>query len=143
MKNRRPFSVTLLVIGVLSLTSLQLARFILALRQWSFIVAGPANISPLYLIVTGLVWGLAGLPLAWGLWRGREWAPKTLIGFGSIYTFYYWIERILLVREPAAYSNRFFMLGLTIFLSVFIVWTLTRPRARAFFGEMHAQSPED
>jgi len=91
MENQRPFSVTLLAIGVLSLTSLHLARFILAIRQWSFIVASPANISPLYLIVTGLLWGLAGLPLAWGLWRGWEWASKTLIGFSGAYAFYYWL----------------------------------------------------
>ena len=143
MKNRRPFSVTLLVIGVLSLTSLHLARFYLALRQWQFILASPAEISPLYLAVSGLIWGLAGLPLAWGLWRGQRWARKTLIGFGSIYAVYYWVERILLVRKPAANSNWPFMLGLTIVLLLFTIWTLTRPRARAFFGEVHAERPQD
>jgi hypothetical protein len=131
------------VLGVLSLTSLHLARFFLAIRQWQFISAGPAEISPLYLALTGLIWGLAGLPLVWGLWRGRRWARKTLIGFGSVYAFYYWVERLLLVREPEAYGNRPFMLGLTIVLLLFTIWTLTRPRARAFFGEMHAQRPQD
>jgi fucose 4-O-acetylase-like acetyltransferase len=62
-KSKRPFSVTLFALAVLSIAVIHLVRFIQAIQQWEFLASWP-GVSPLYLAVTGIVWLGAGLPLA-------------------------------------------------------------------------------
>src|SRR4030042_6295620 len=72
---RCPGSVTILMVGVLIITALNLTRLVLAIKEWDFLVSWP-GVSPLYILLTGLIWTLAGIPLLWGLWRAKNWAPR-------------------------------------------------------------------
>lgn len=127
-------SVTLLALGVLSIAGLNLLRFQQALELWEF-WAELLPISPLYLVVTGLLLGLAGLALFWGLWRGLRWAPRFLYLVFAVYLVYYWLDRLLLAHPQSRQTNLPCAAAMTVLGLVIIIWILSRRKARAFFGE--------
>jgi hypothetical protein len=131
----RPLSVTILALGVLTIAGFNLIRFYQAIRLWGFLSEFP-GISPLFLSVSGLVWGAAGLALAWGLWRGYPPARRLTLIFATAYALYAWIDR-LWISKPGLSANLPFSAGLTIILLLVTAWILTRPRVRIFFGAMH------
>ncbi len=135
---KRPFSVTLLAVGVLIFTVLNWLRLIESIRQWDLLVSYPISVSPLYLAVSGACWGLAGLPLVWGLYFGCAWVllpAKIAVPF---YGAYYWIDKLWLA-QPAAIATRWpFMAAVTLAALAFTFWTLTRPKARQFFRQANA-----
>jgi hypothetical protein len=127
----RPLSVTFLALGVLTIAGLNLIRFYQSIQLWGFLSEFP-TVSPLYIAASGLVWGVAGLALAWGLWRGYAPARRLTLIFVAAYTLYYWIDR-LWVGKPGLSANLAFSAGLNLVLILLTVWILTRPRARTFF----------
>jgi hypothetical protein len=131
----RPLSVTLLVLGVLTIAGFNLIRFFQAIQLWDFLSEFP-TVSPPYLAVSGFMWGAAGLALAWGLWRGYSRARHFTLIFAVAYSLYYWIDR-LWVSSPGLSANLPFSAGLNLILWLVTAWILTRPGARSFFGAMH------
>jgi hypothetical protein len=132
---KRPFSVTLLALGVLSIAVIQMIRFILALNQWDFLDSLP-GVSPLYLAATGLIWATLSLPLAVGLWFGQSWAPMfTLIG-GCVFIFFIWFDRLFVAALPLTLesgSSWPFSLAVTTIILALTIWILSRPKAKVFF----------
>jgi hypothetical protein len=126
----RPLSVTILALGVLTIAGFNLIRFYQAIQLWDFLSEFPTVSTP-YLAASGLVWGLAGLALAWGLWRGYALARRFTLIFAVAYTLYYWIDR-LWVGQPGLSANLPFTAGLNIILLLVTSWILNRPRARTF-----------
>jgi len=135
MSPPRPFTVTLLALGVLTIAVLFLDRAFQAVRLWDFLSGLPLSVSPLYLALSGVVFGLAGLPVAWGLWRGRAWAPRWTRNFALALVVYYWLDRLWLVRAEVARVNTPFAVAATILALGFCYGALRRRRARVFFGE--------
>jgi hypothetical protein len=141
---KRPWSVTLLALGVLIITVINLARFILSLRYWSFLASQPGP-SPLYLVLTGLVWAVAGSLLLWGLWKPATWAPRLMEAEVLTYALYYWLD-LLFVRDhpvngaPVAVRavlpiNWQYSAIVTVICLVYIVWALGRPKVNAYFAQ--------
>ena len=140
---RRPASVTLLTLGVLIITGLNLTRFVLSLHYWSFLASQP-GISPLYLAISGMVWTLGGLVLIWGLWRPKSWAPRLMEAVALTYALYYWLDLLFLRDHPlrgatpaigiVLPTNWQFSAGVTIVCLAFMVWTLGRHSVKAYFG---------
>ena len=129
----RPFSVTLLAFGVLIIAGINLYRCVEALLQWRFL-AELLPALPQYQMLSGIFWGLAGIPIAWGLWRGARWAAR-LTPFASItFTIYAWIDRLVL-RTGLEEYNLPFAVGTTVVLLSSMYWILTRPRVKSFFRE--------
>lgn len=142
----RPYGVTLLALGVLSITVLNLVRFIMAIRSWQFLDELP-GVSPLYLTLTGFIWALTGMALFWSLWRGMGWAPRLMQAVMLTYAAYYWLDRIFLAERAASSLqesagvflplNWPFTITVTALLMGFTVWILSRTDTKAFFGERH------
>lgn len=128
----RPRTVTLLALGVLTLAVIHLLRFLQAIDQWAFLQE-VLPFSPLYLALTGLFPFLAGMVLFWGLWRGLYWAPRWVSWASLVYTLYYWLDRLLLTRNPGRHVNWPFALAVTLIALAFVFWVLSRQKARAFF----------
>ncbi|HBX68826.1 MAG TPA: hypothetical protein DEH25_05435 [Chloroflexi bacterium] len=108
-------------------------RFIEVLRQWKYLL----DLSPappvLYLALTGLIWGLAGSALVWGLVLGSSWAPRFLQITAILYTLAYWADRLLLA-DPTAIATRWpFALSLNLALLALSFWVLLRPQTRQYF----------
>ncbi len=94
-------------------------------------------VSPAYLAVTGLVWGVLGLLAAWRLWQGQAWARWFGLGFVIAFSVYYWIDRLLLPGYPGRNANWMFSAGINLLLVSLSFWILNRPRARNYFEATH------
>jgi len=140
LQNRkRPFLVTLLALLVLSITIIYLVRLINSITLWNFLAALP-GISPLYLALTGLILTLVGALLFFGLWTGNPRAPRATRVLTMAYLSYQWLEWIQSVRIGNEFENWPFAAGMTLFVIIFIFWTLSRSDAKTFFGDMYEQS---
>jgi uncharacterized membrane protein (DUF2068 family) len=113
------------------ISGINLLRFVQAIRQWDFL-SELLSIPPFYLAATGLFWGILGLVAAWGLWRGRRWAPSLTIVAALAYTLYFWLDRLLLSSDGPG-INWPFVSTLNAALLFLTAWILTRGRAKAFF----------
>lgn len=142
IRPRRPFGVTLFALLVLTFAALHLLRLVQALQKWE-LLAVLLPISPAYFALSGLIWAVVGFPLAWGIWRGWRLAyhlsPVVLLA----YSLYVWADRLLLAGYPERLENWPFVAALNVLALAWSLWVLTRPRARAFFGEKHEPKPED
>jgi hypothetical protein len=132
---RRPFRVTILAVGVLSIAGFNLLRLIQTLRQWKFLVDLP-GFSPVYVATTGFIWFVVGLPLFWGLWRGHAWAARFTPGFAAVYALYYWLDHLLVANRAVALVNWPCAAVLTILLMAFVLWVLTRRKSQDFFKHL-------
>lgn len=140
--SRRPTIVTLLALLVLTIGGINLIRVAQALLQWSFLEE-LLPISPAYFALTGIIWGLLGLVLVWGLWRGESWAPKLLRVTSLIYIIYIWVDR-LLVRNPSSRStNQLLVALLSVLLVIIIFLILSRKNVKAYFGDTYEQRSEN
>jgi hypothetical protein len=139
---KRPWSVTLLAGIVLIITIINLIRFVLSLRYWTFLSSLSA-VSPVYLAITGLVWSMAGVAVVWGLWTAKPWGPRLMQAVGLSYALYYWLDLVFLKEHPingAAGTMRALLptnwqlsAAVTLVLLAFMVWVLGRPKVKAYF----------
>lgn len=132
---KRPLGVTILTWVVLIITSLNWLRLVEVIRRWEFL----RNLDPappvLYLAITGLIWGLLGTSLVWGLFLGRPWSPLLMQLVAIMYSAVYWFDRLLLANSSAIAKRWPFVLGLTITLLAFIFWLFSRQKTKDFFNQ--------
>jgi hypothetical protein len=136
---KRPLIVTSLAVVVLTISVLNLIRFLQAINLWKFLADLP-GLSPVYLAVSGLIWTLVGLPLCWGLWRGYTRAPAAARILCVTYCIYEWVERFITARTGDELENWPFFLAFTLLSLGVIFWGLSRENVKAFFGERHEPS---
>jgi len=121
---------------VLMITSLYLDRFVQTVLLWEFL-SNLLRLSPIYLAFTGLLWTLVGLPVAWGLWRGRPGAPKATRIAALAFVTFYWLDRLLVADASGVRSNWPFTASVTFILLTWIFWIFSQRKVKAFFGELH------
>jgi magnesium-transporting ATPase (P-type) len=139
---KRPFSVTLLAVLVLSITIVHMVRFINTLTLWNFLTELPGK-SPFYLALTGLFGSIAGALTSWGLWSGKSWARTATGILTVVYLGLLWIEQVFAVRAGNKFENWPFWVGMTFVILIFVFWTLLHASSKAYFGEMHEPSEKD
>jgi hypothetical protein len=127
-ENRRPTSITLLVLLILGLALWNGLRLSQAIFFWKTLQEYGA--SPWYIAISGGFWLLAGLALTWGAWIGKPWAWVTFIGGALGYGFWYWIDRLVLQLQHANWP---FALAFTVLLACFSAFILFSPKTRAYF----------
>lgn len=135
---KRPKSVTLLAIGVLILAGYYIVRTVLAASQWEFLsILFTESLIPHYLVLTGLIWGIAGLILGWSLFTGRHWASRLFKILALVFAGYWWLDNLFLAADPAVRGSIPFRLVATIALLALAFWILSRSGAKSFFGELN------
>jgi hypothetical protein len=142
-RRKRPLNVTVLIVGVLLFTALNSIRFILSISYFGFLSSRLA-ISPIYLVITGFIWGLAGLILVWGLWKVKFWAPRLMLTIALTYALYFWLDQIFLSEHmvsgsPSAISvllpvNWMFSAGVTVISLGYIAWVMNRSKVKVYFS---------
>jgi len=128
----RPFSVTLLATMGLSIVGFSLVRLIQTINQWEFLLSLRAFL-PVYLSLSGIVWGSISLAIVWGLWNGKNWAPNATRFACVAWLIYYWADTIL-VSDPAGRNmNQFFIFCVQFAFLAFVFVTLASPKVKHFF----------
>ncbi len=133
MTAKRPRSVTLLGFGVLIIAAFSWIRAAQAYLQWAFIADLQLSVPPVYILVTGLLFGAAGLPIFWGLWRGYRWGQWGALVFGLLFAGFYWYDRLRLAVSGIRSTNAVFAGGATLLLLGILYWILFRRPAVQFF----------
>jgi hypothetical protein len=131
----RPFSVTLLAIGVLTIAGIHLIRLLQTIQNWDFL-AGLPGVPPLYMALTGLVWAAVGFPLGISLWRGASHALPAVRLMTAAYIIYDWFNRSFAAYRSGSLAASFawgFSALLTVILLVCVLWITSRPRVKAYF----------
>jgi hypothetical protein len=135
-RSRRPFSVTLLAVGVLTITGIHLIRLLQAIQNWEFLAELP-GVSPLYLALTGFFWAAVGFPLGLALLLGSPAAPAAARLMAAVYTIYYWSNRLFAAYRAGGFQASGFAWGfaaiLTVLSLVWVLWILSRPLVQAYF----------
>jgi len=142
MPQKRPFGVTLLLWMVLIQSAWSAVRFLAALRWWSVLNEFEANLSPLYLSITGAGWVVAGGVLLSGILRRKKWTPPAIVASILVWLIEYWIERVIFQSSRA---NLPFALTFSILVAT-VGWILAvLPRTKSYFAksEEHEQSIEE
>lgn len=140
---KRPHSVTILALGVLIITVFFGVRVNQALRLQDFIQDLAPSVSPAYLVLTGLVFSLAGLPVIFGLWTGKHWAISAAKRFFVALVVYYWLDTIFFVVSDSVRGNWPFALGATFVLSAGVYWIFSRRQSKEFFKQTRGGLPEN
>lgn len=133
-RTKRPFSVTLLAIGVLIWSGLYLTRFFSALTRQADLADLLMPGSLVYLIISGALGAAVLLLLALGLWFGVRLArPAAVPGLAGI-ILSLWLERLsLLLINQSPLQDWLFWLALSLLGLALAAWMLARPAARRFF----------
>lgn len=132
---KRPVRVTLLAGVVLTFTALYWVRFGAAVTSWRTIRQFTPEWLPWYLLVSGLVWGIVGLLVLWGLWRGRPAARVGTIGVAVVFGMYYWLDRIFIANPHTWHYRILFSLGLTALLLFLVYLGVGTPGAKDWFQQ--------
>ena len=135
---RRPFGVTLLSGLVLTFAAINLVRMSQALIRWQFL-EDLLPFAPIYLVITGLVWGVLGLITAVTIFWGWKRSPYLAAGLFFGYSVYYWMDRIFLPGYPGKNGSWPFLLLINCGLGLWGSWILTRPKARKYFEGPHGK----
>lgn len=118
--SKLPLSATLCVWLVLMVTAWNGLRLWTAPAWQKTLVEFSTNPGPVYVAVSGAVWVVVGLTLAWSLMLGKARAGKMLVAAATGYTFWYWSERLI---WPAPHPNWPFAIAVNLILLVFIFFT--------------------
>jgi hypothetical protein len=137
MKPKRPIRITLIMMGVMYLVLLFFTRLYLTIDQWEYLTTSSSVVSPRYLAITGLIWGIVGISIVYGLWFRKRWAPILTRITSLIYLLYYWFDRLFLSKDPLKASSQPFAIGASVVIISAILWTFTRQNSHTFFGEIH------
>jgi len=132
-RRKRPASVTLLGMLVLSFTAFYWLRFYEAAASWKTLTTRLPESIPLYLLLSGFLWGLAGVILFQGLWRGTGWAPKWTQIVITGFIIYYWLDRLLLANRHIWQPRTSFIIGLCLLVISLMLWSLNNKGSKLFF----------
>lgn len=137
---KRPFAVTSLVALVLTITATQLMRAWATVSNFVFYSEQLGNGLSIFLTLSGLGWGVLGLSLGFGVWRGRAWALRAARwGFIAFATFG-WLDRLVLQASGPQTVNWLFQLVVTIVMLAAVLALSALPQTQDFFGEKHERT---
>ena len=140
MTRNRPFGVTLLLWLVLTLITWGAVRVSASLRGWAVLDEYGSSLSPLYFLVTGAGWGVAGGVILFGLWSRKAWIRPAFIASIVIWMLEYWIERTFF-QSPRA--NLIFALACSVVVIIVAAILTILPGTISFFAKSEEHEQPD
>ncbi|MGB7876290.1 MAG: hypothetical protein WBL25_18040 [Anaerolineales bacterium] len=132
---KRPFSVTILLWLVLSLTAWSGLRLYSAIRWRETLLEFAAPPGPWYIAISAGIWLAASILLLWGMWQAVPWIRFALLGVGAGFTLWYWSDRLLFQMSSANWP---FALLLTILLLIVLSICVFVPGTKTFLSKREA-----
>ena len=134
----RPKMITFVSILIFLFSFLNLIKSGQVLSRWNALLILELSVSPVYLLLNGLVWSISGGFLSWSLWKGKPWTRSLGMIISLVYVLVFWIEAKL-IAEPSSLSTRWpFNLVITLVALPAFWIILNHPRYQAFFNRNHA-----
>jgi hypothetical protein len=90
-----------------------------AVIYWDRLVTNKMVVPPLYLAVSGTVFGIVMLLAAIWLWYGLPYYRSLITAAVASFSLWYWIDRLTLTRNDFTQANWLFALFVTLFFWIF------------------------
>jgi hypothetical protein len=132
---KRPFSVTILLWLVLSLTAWSSLRLYSAIQWWDALLEFASPPGPWYIAISGGVWLIVSLALLGGMWQTTAWIRFALLGAGAGFMVWYWSDRFLFQMSN---TNWLFALVTTILLLITLSVCVFVPSTKTFLSKREA-----
>jgi len=111
---RRPLSVMILLFIYLWVSLSGWIRMLYSILSWYWLDYAGVEPGPLYLAVTGGLWGLMGLAALVWVWRRSPGYRLAGLAGALIYAAMYWIDRLLFAGSENVLHNTTFAAAATI-----------------------------
>lgn len=141
---KRLWSVTILETGVLIITVMGFLRGYLAIREARFLASWP-GVSPAYLAVTGILVGMLGALVLYGLVRRKHWGMRLAYAAMLTIALGYWLDQIFVADhpygDPAGAAKAFlpvnwpFAAAVTAILITYTGLVARSSKVKAYFGD--------
>ncbi len=132
-KKVRPWSVTLLALGVLSIAIFNLLGLLQIVQNESFL-SSYFSFALVWLGLLRLFWGFTGLGLAAGLFFGRTWAFTAIRLAVIVYLVFYWLERFFFFTQAGRGENSVFLAVVSLLVLASVFWILSFWKVKLYFG---------
>lgn len=134
-RDKRPFSVTILLWLVLSLTAWSGLRLYSAVRWWGALLEFASPPGPWYIAISAGAWLVTSILLLWGMWQAKAWIRYALFGAGAGFTVWYWCDRLFFQMPGVNWP--FALLG-TILLLIVLSVSVFAPGTKTFLSKREA-----
>ncbi len=124
VRYHRTLGYRLLVYGLVLFGIMGWLRVGQTIGLWQMLTAVDVWPGPVYLAVSGTLWGLAGFVAAVGLWFRFRWSRAFAIAAALFIAVSYWVDRLFVVRSSAARVTMPFAAALTLALLAYTLVTL-------------------
>lgn len=131
-RRKRPFILWVLCLLFIALAVLGWIRVQQAIQSWALEESLLGQFLPLYLTISGGLWGIAAIPATIGLFMRFQRARAITWGAALFYPLTYWLEKILLVKSPTGFTNWLFDVGVTILWLLLVGVVLYLPASQAY-----------
>jgi hypothetical protein len=128
--------------GIFIFAAFYLARFGNSLATWDYLKE-ILPLTPLYLAVSGLIFGFSGLAAAWGLWAGRAWGRRFFWLVFLVFIGYFWLDRLFWPGSLQRQINSGFVLAVQILVGLLSYYLFSRQKVNLFFGVCHERKSEN
>lgn len=105
ISTKRPFLFKLLSLLLFIIALMGWLRFSQSIYQWQYLIMYQVNPGPLYTLLSGL---LIGISMSIGLiafWLRKLWSKKFLQISIAIIFIGWWLDYLILTRNPSAFTN--------------------------------------
>jgi len=121
MTNRPPFLLHVLAVLFLVIFLINLAGIIQLLQSWNWILAAGYFPHPVYVVFKNAFMALGSLAAATLLWARTAVAPRFSLVLSGVIFAWFWLDRLILTRNPQPFSAHLLPLLLS-FLLLGFVW---------------------
>jgi hypothetical protein len=123
-RRKRPIFFWLLLLGFAYLSLSGWLRVIGSLNAWYWLSFANITPGPLYLVITGVLWGIIGLAALVWIWLRRPGYRQVGLYAALLFALTYWIDRLLFRHPEVSVPNDLFSVLLTLLCLLYVVLVL-------------------
>ena len=123
-KQRLPFLLHLLAVLFLFALPITISGIVQTVDSWNWLLAVGYYPHPVYTIFKGMIIALGCLVAAVSLWSRFPWSPRYGQAMATLIFIWFWVDRVLLTRNPLPFSDHIFPLLASALILVFVLVSL-------------------
>ena len=122
---RRSFLLWILFFGYAYFSIAGWVRMIASIVNWYWLDFAGVWPGPLYLVLTGGLWGVIGLVGVIWLWLRRPWARLASMVVALVFALTFWLDQFLLYSYNRVGNNLIFAVGITVLGLLYAAFVLS------------------
>jgi len=142
MKKRSPILLHILAVSFVAAFLINITGIIQTVESWNWLIAADFFPHPVYVVFKNAFLALANLAAAVLLWTRLSFAPVYSQVLAGLTCAWFWVDRLLLTRNPLPFKEHTFALFTSLLLLAFVLLSawLLEPFMR---GQMDAEDLDD